>query len=333
MEQDASAPDFWDDNEKAQTHLKKIRVLKSWIEPWDKMNNDCDDFEGMLDIAKDEGDEDTVESIMQEVESIKSQLEELELKKMLDGENDDKSALMTITPGSGGTESADWASMLFRMYTRYFEKSGFPFKVVEYQDGEVAGLKSATVEINADYAYGFLRSEIGVHRLVRISPFDSNARRHTSFAAVFLYPVLDDIEIEISDADIRVDTFRASGAGGQHVNKTDSAVRMTHIPTGLVASCQSERSQIQNREHALKMLKTMVYQQYLEEEEAKRNDKLAEKKKIEWGSQIRNYVLHPYNLVKDVRTNTETSDTAGVLDGDLQKFVNAYLLATSETEN
>ncbi|MGL1902963.1 MAG: peptide chain release factor 2 [Fibrobacterales bacterium] len=330
MEQDSTAPDFWDNNEKAQTHLKKIKTLKDWIEPWDKVNGDRDDFSEMYDLAKEEGDSETMDSIQQDIESMQKTLSELELRRMLSGEDDDKAAVMTINPGSGGTESQDWAEMLVRMYRRFFEKEGMNCKVLEYQEGEEAGIKSVTMEIDSEYAYGYLRSEVGVHRLVRISPFDSNARRHTSFAGVFLYPILEDIDFDIQDSDVRVDTYRASGAGGQHINKTDSAVRMTHIPTGKVSTCQSERSQIQNREKAKKILETIVYQHYRDEEEAKRDSKLAEKKKIEWGSQIRNYVLHPYTMVKDARTATESSDASGVLDGNIKNFIESYLLATGE---
>lgn len=330
LEQDSTAEDFWNDNDKAQVILKKIRSLQYWIETWNQLNSAVQDSDEMYLMAKEEGDEDLQESLVQDLKDIELQIKELELKKMLDGEEDELTALVTINPGSGGTESADWALMLYRMYTRYFEKQKWPFKVLDIQDGDEAGIKSATIEVNAEYAFGYLRSEIGVHRLVRISPFDSSARRHTSFAGVYVYPVVEDVEIEIDDKDIKVDTYRASGAGGQHVNKTDSAVRMTHIPTGLVSTCQNERSQLKNRDTALKILKSMVYQQLREEEAAKRNEKLAEKRKIEWGSQIRNYVLHPYNMVKDVRTGKETSDTSGVLDGDLQEFIEAYLLSTGE---
>ncbi len=284
----------------------------------------------MYEMAKEESDDELKESLLVELAETESNLKALELKKMLDGEDDSLTAIVTINPGSGGTESCDWANMLFRMYTRYFEKQKWPFKILDVQDGDEAGIKSATMEVNQEFAFGYLRSEIGVHRLVRISPFDSSARRHTSFAGVYVYPVMEDIEIEIDAKDIKVDTYRASGAGGQHINKTDSAVRMTHTPTGCVSTCQNERSQIKNRDTALKILKSMVYQKLREEEEAKRNEKLAEKRKIEWGSQIRNYVLHPYNLVKDLRTNEETSDASGVLDGDIQRFIEAFLLSTGE---
>lgn len=330
LEQDSTSEDFWNDNDKAQSVLKKIRTLKYWIETWGELNSSVHDIDEMYAMAKEEGDEDLQESLVDDLNSTEEKIKELELKKMLDGEEDALTAIVTINPGSGGTESADWANMLFRMYVRYFEKQNWPFKILDVQDGDEAGIKSATIEVNAEFAFGYLRSEIGVHRLVRISPFDSSARRHTSFAGVYVYPVVEDVEIDIDEKDIKVDTYRASGAGGQHVNKTDSAVRMTHLPTGLVSTCQNERSQLKNRDTALKILKTMVYQQLREEEEAKRNEKLAEKRKIEWGSQIRNYVLHPYNMVKDVRTGKETSDTSGVLDGDLQDFIEAFLLSTGE---
>ena len=222
--------------------------------------------------------------------------------------------------------------MLFRMYTHFFERENMDFKVVDFQEAEDAGLKSATIEVTCENAYGLLRSEIGVHRLVRISPFDANARRHTSFTAVYLYPEHEDIEFDLDMTEVRVDTYRSSGAGGQYINKTDSAVRMTHLPTGIMASCQTERSQIQNRETCYKMLKTMVAEHYRLEEEAKRDARMAEKKKVEWGSQIRSYVLQPYQMVKDLRTGVETSDTAGVLDGKIKPFINAYLLSTSEAQ-
>jgi len=217
--------------------------------------------------------------------------------------------------------------MLLRMYTRFFERENMPYRVLDVQEGEEAGIKSATIELTGDYAYGLIRSEIGVHRLVRISPYDANARRHTSFSAVYLYPVIENVEIELNTADLRVDTYRSSGSGGQHINKTDSAVRITHLPTGLVSSCQTERSQIQNRDTAMKVIRALVAQHYRDLEDAKRADRLASKQKIEWGSQIRSYVLQPYQLVKDLRTDVETSDTAGVLDGKIKPFINAYLLS------
>jgi peptide chain release factor 2 len=324
--------DFWNDNDQAQNTLKKIRDLKEWIEGWQNIHQNLEDLSEMYDMAKMESDEDLQNQILSDWANVEKELKALELKKMLSGPDDACGAIVTINPGAGGTESQDWASMLYRMYKRYFERKNWNVKLLDYQDGDEAGIKTATFEINTEYAYGFLRSEVGVHRLVRISPFDANAKRHTSFAAVFVYPILEDIEFEIEEKDIRVDTYRASGAGGQHVNKTDSAVRMTHIPTGIVTTCQNERSQIQNRAKALEVLKSLVYNHIKAEEEAKRDSKLAEKRKIEWGSQIRNYVLHPYNMVKDGRTGCETSDAQGVLDGDIQDFIESYLIAESTAE-
>jgi len=246
---------------------------------------------------------------------------------MLSGEDDPKDALLTIHPGAGGTESMDWAGMLLRMYLRWIERKGFKGEVIDLQPGEEAGIKSATVEVKGPYAYGYLKAESGVHRLVRISPFDANHRRHTSFAAVFVYPEVDeDIQIEIRPEEIEVDTFHSSGPGGQNVNKVETGVRITHIPTGITVQCQSERSQYQNRMNAMKMLKARLYQYYKEQEQKKREELESSKKRIEWGNQIRSYVLHPYKLVKDLRTGVETSDVDGVLDGDIDAFIRAYLL-------
>jgi peptide chain release factor 2 len=247
---------------------------------------------------------------------------------MLSEEDDPRNALLTIHPGAGGTESMDWAGMLLRMYQRWIEDHGFKWKEIDFQPGELAGIKSATIEVTGEYAYGYLKAEIGVHRLVRLSPFDANQRRHTSFASVFIYPVIedDDVEIEVNPSDLRVDTFRASGAGGQHVNKTDSAVRITHTPTGIVVSSQAERSQHRNRENAMKMLKARLYQMKKEEEE-KRLEELEESKSdIAWGSQIRSYVFHPYKMIKDLRTNIETSNVQAVMDGDIDQFIKGFLM-------
>lgn len=280
-------------------------------------------------MAKSENDQSLFDNIENDFKALEKTVAEMEMRKMLDGPDDACTAILSIHPGAGGTEAHDWASMLFRMYQRYLERENLDFRVLDVQDGEEAGINSATIEIKSPYAYGMLRSEIGVHRLVRISPFDANARRHTSFCAVYLYPEHEDVKYEINMADVRVDVYRSSGAGGQYINKTDSAVRMTHIPTGIVASCQTERSQIQNRATALKMLTTMVAEYYRRKEEEERDSRLAGKKKVEWGSQIRSYVLQPYQLVKDLRTDEETSDVNGVLDGKLKPFVNAYLLSTT----
>jgi len=254
-------------------------------------------------------------------------LRKLELQRMLSGENDSKNAILTIHPGAGGTESQDWAEMLMRLYLRYAERKGYKTEIMDYQSGDEAGLKSVTIDIQGNYAFGYLRAEAGVHRLVRISPFDSNKRRHTSFASVFIIPQIDDsIDIEINPADLRIDTYRASGAGGQHVNKTDSAIRITHIPTGTVVQCQNERSQHKNKANALKFLKAKLYQLRLEEKKKEMKEIEEGKKDISWGSQIRSYVFHPYNMVKDHRTNIETSNVQNVMDGDIDNFIQEYLV-------
>ncbi len=334
LEKQSGDPELWNDQEKAQSLLKKITSLKKIITEWNEASSSCDDLSELYEMAKSEPDsQELFDSVEKEYGELVKRVDEMEFRRMLSGPDDACPALLSIHPGAGGTEAHDWAEMLFRMYKRFLEREGLDFKVIDVQEGEEAGINSATIEIKDEYAYGLLRSEIGVHRLVRISPFDANARRHTSFCAVFLYPEHEDVQFEINPADIRVDVYRSSGAGGQYINKTDSAVRMTHIPTGIVASCQTERSQIQNRATALKMLTTMVAEHYRQEEEAKRDARLAEKKKVEWGSQIRSYVLQPYQLVKDLRTNEETSDTTGVLDGKIKPFINAYLLSASQTDS
>jgi len=284
-------------------------------------------LEELFEFADAENDSEMLEQISEHFVETQKNIDHLEFIRKLSGEDDKCDAILTIHSGAGGTESCDWALMLFRMYSRWIERHGYKSEIMEYSEGDEAGIKSVSIEVKGDYLYGHLKAEAGVHRLVRISPFDSNARRHTSFASVYAYPIFEDVDdYEIAEKDIRTDTYRASGAGGQHVNKTDSAVRMTHIPTNIVVQCQNERSQIKNREACLKMLKARVRQYYKEEEEKKRADKLEDKKKIEWGSQIRSYVLHPYNMVKDHRTEYETSNTAAVLDGDIDMFIEKYLL-------
>lgn len=284
-------------------------------------------MEELFEFANAENDSEMLEQISEHFIETKKNIDRLEFIRKLSGEDDKCDAILTIHSGAGGTESCDWALMLFRMYSRWIERHGYKSQILEYSEGDEAGIKSVSIEVKGDYLYGHLKAEAGVHRLVRISPFDSNARRHTSFASVYAYPIFEDVDdYQIEEKDIRTDTYRASGAGGQHINKTDSAVRMTHIPTNIVVQCQNERSQIKNREACLKMLKARVRQFYKEEEEKKRADKLEDKKKIEWGSQIRSYVLHPYNMVKDHRTDYETSNTAAVLDGDIDEFIEKYLL-------
>jgi peptide chain release factor 2 len=327
LERQASTQEFWNDAAKAQKVQKQIKALKDWIEGWASVHREVEEAAGLAEMAAEEKDEAMLADIEASAAGLEQRLTDIELKKMLGGEDDARPAILSITSGAGGTESQDWTRMLYEMYTRWMTRRGFKYEVLDLQEGEEAGIKGVTLEVHGDFAYGYLKAENGVHRLVRISPFDANARRHTSFSSVHVYPELENIEFDIDEKDIKVDTFRAGGAGGQHINKTDSAVRMTHIPTGIVVACQSERSQHKNRASAMKLLTSRVYQHIKEEEEAKRDSKKASKLKIEWGSQIRSYVLQPYQMVKDVRTDHETSDAQGVLNGDLDGFINAYLLA------
>jgi len=317
--------EFWSDAAKARVVQKEIKSLQEQLKRWESLNKQVADALELQELSSE--DPSMAQEVFEWSQKLQDELESMELQKMLSGPDDGRSALLAIHPGAGGTESQDWAQMLMRMYTRFFERRGFQYDLLDDEPGDEAGIKSATFEINGDFVYGTLKSEIGVHRLVRISPFDSNARRHTSFAAVSVYPIVEDVEIVIDEKDIKVDTYRASGAGGQHINKTDSAVRMTHLPTGIVVTCQSERSQHKNRANALKLLRARVYQKHKDEEEAKQKEKEGSKLKIEWGSQIRSYTLHPYNLVKDVRTDWETSNARAVLDGDLDPFIKAFLLS------
>ncbi len=322
--------DFWDDRNKAQSILKEQASLNDSVQSWQQLNNDLDDVEILLELSKEESDEELRAEANQKYHEILESVEKFEFKKVLGDIDDIRNAIISINSGAGGTEAQDWADMLFRMYLRYAEGNGFKTQILDLQDGDEAGIKSATIIVDGEYAYGYMKGESGVHRLVRISPFDSNKRRHTSFASVYVTPEVDDsIEINIDDKDLRVDTFRASGKGGQHVNKTDSAIRITHMPTGIVASCQNERSQHQNRANAMKILKAKLYELEREKQKDLLDEKNATKMEIGWGSQIRSYVLHPYRMVKDHRTNFEDSNVDAVLDGELEKLIKSYLLFNS----
>lgn len=320
------AADFWDDPKVAQSQINETNRLSSLVNQFETLYRNFSDFESSLNELKDEFDQEMYELITMEYEENIKNFSEFEVLVLLSGEYDSKSAILEIHPGAGGTESQDWAQMLYRMYTRWANSKGFKVSVLNYLDGDEAGLKSATIQIDGDYVYGLLKSEMGVHRLVRISPFDSSGRRHTSFSSVNVMPVLDEISgVEINPNDLEIDTHRASGAGGQHVNKTDSAVRITHIPTGISVHVQSERSQMQNRAQAMKILETKLELLRIEEHAEKISDIKGEQKNIEWGSQIRSYVFMPYTLVKDVRTGVEVGNVQSVMDGEIDPFIQGYL--------
>ena len=322
----AENPDLWNKPAEMQKLNKDKAILEKAVGSWKELHTRVEDALVLLEMAVEANDESTFDEVKVEVPKLEALVHELEIKKMLSGEMDANGTYLSINSGAGGTEAQDWAEMLFRMYLRYAEQQGYKVEVLEYNEGDGAGIKSATLLIQGLYAYGYLKAESGVHRLVRISPYDSNARRHTSFSSVFAWAeVDDDINIVVNPADVRVDTFRASGAGGQHINKTDSAIRMTHIPTGIVVQCQNQRSQHANRDQAMKMLKAALYEKEIEKRNAEKDVLNSTKKANEWGSQIRSYVMHPYQMVKDHRTQHETSQVQAVMDGALGEFIYAYL--------
>jgi peptide chain release factor 2 len=325
IESRVGEPDFWKDQAEAQKLLQRRRRLEDEITLAESLRRRSDDLAVLVEWAG-QG-EDVGADLERGVAELQAEVDAAEIKKMLGGEHDRRNAIVTIHPGAGGTESQDWAEMLMRMYLRWFERRGFKREVIDYQPGDEAGIKSATLTVTGDYAFGLLSAEAGVHRLVRISPFDQAARRHTSFASVFVYPeIAEDVDLEIPEKDLRIDTYRSSGAGGQHVNVTDSAIRITHLPTGIVVSCQNERSQHRNRDSAMRVLKSRLYDLKLKEQQEKLDKISGEKKEIAFGSQIRSYVLHPYQMIKDHRTREQVGDVNRVLDGDLDPFIKSYLM-------
>ncbi len=327
LEKDSQREDFWADPDKATGILREKSRLDDSVRKWKMQKGHVSDLKDLYDIASEEHDESTLEEVSREIENLRAAVRDDELKMMLGAEQDSMNAIMSIHAGAGGTEAQDWAEMLLRMYLRWAERRGFKATIIDYLPGDEAGIKSATWTLRGEYAYGYAKAEIGIHRLVRISPFDAGARRHTSFASVFVYPEVDDrIVIEIDEKDLRIDTYRSTGAGGQHVNKTDSAVRITHIPTGIVVQCQNERSQHKNKAMAMKYLQSRLYEMKLQEQNEKLKEINKTKKDIAWGSQIRSYVLHPYKMVKDHRTSVETGNVNKVLDGDIDEFIEAYLM-------
>ena len=324
-------PAFWDNPQEAQQVTKEKAHLEKEIKGWAVTERALEDLETLIDLSAEEGDGSLHNEIRGEIKKLHTALDRFEVETLLSGDVDLNNAIVSIHPGAGGTESQDWAQMLMRLYTRWAERHGYQVEILDYQPGEEAGIKDVTFNVIGDYAYGYLKAESGVHRLVRISPFDANKRRHTSFASIFIYPEIeDDITVEIDEDDLRIDTYRASGAGGQHVNKTSSAVRITHIPTGIVVQCQNERSQHKNKGTAMKILRARLYEVKRLEREKKMEGLSPEKKDIAWGNQIRSYVLQPYQMVKDHRTNVEAGNVTAVLDGDIDMFIEAYLTAQAK---
>jgi peptide chain release factor 2 len=321
-----SAPDFWDDNERAQKLIGEMNAIKSVVTEFEELFGQYEDLQLMAELIEEENDDSMIEDLTNGIQALVNKLENFELTLLLSNPYDKYNAILELHPGAGGTESQDWADMLLRMYRRWAEDKGFKVEVLDYLPGDEAGVKSVTLLIKGHNAYGYLKAEKGVHRLVRISPFDASGRRHTSFVSCDVVPEIDDtIEIEIRPEDLKVDTYRSSGAGGQHINKTDSAVRITHIPTGIVVACQTERSQIQNRERAMNMLRSKLYERKIKEQEAELAEIRGEQTDIAWGNQIRSYVFHPYSMVKDHRTGVETGNTQAVMDGEIDMFIDAYL--------
>ena len=331
IEELENSPNFWEDAKKAAQIQKEKNRLTRILEKYNEAKTALEDAKELFELASEEEDNETLQMLFEEAPNLEEKVSKIEIETMLSGENDDKNAIVSIHPGAGGTESQDWASILYRMYLRWAERHGFKVEVLDYQEGDEAGIKDVSFIIKGENAYGYLKAENGIHRLVRISPFDSNARRHTSFASVMVSPQIDDdINIVIEDKDIRVDTYRASGAGGQHVNKTDSAIRITHIPTGIVVQCQNDRSQHRNRETAMKMLKSRLYELELEKKKAEQEG--IEKSEIGWGHQIRSYVLAPYQQVKDNRSNKAYSNVEAILDGDIDKIIEDVLITQAQKE-
>lgn len=326
LEEETNKSEFWNDSSKSSIVLKEIKVLKDKIEKYNKVKTLLEDTDVLIDLGNEGNDESVVPDVRHNMKLLEKELEKLEVDNLLAGKNDNSNAIITIHPGAGGTEAQDWAEMLYRMYSMWSDKNGYKLEELDYLEGDGAGIKSVTFSVNGSNAYGYLKGENGVHRLVRISPFDAGGRRHTSFASVEVIPEIDDsIEIEINPEDLRVDTYRSSGAGGQHINKTESAIRITHIPTNIVVSCQTQRSQIQNRETAMKMLKSKLYELKEKENKERIEDLKGIQREIAWGSQIRSYVFCPYTMVKDHRTNFETGNVNAVMDGELDEFIDAYL--------